>query len=180
MAMMVLSQEGIADDALPVAALAAQMRLPDLWDAVPSQVDRLRQRLRAAISMVETRSGRLLIARDVILGGEAPGGNCVPVPLLPVSDHLGAEIGGVAVTTLRVENGLSGPVIVLARSVSGGVRITVRVRAGYETWAEVPDGLAQAVLVLAEALDMGTLDAVEGTARALIGPYRLRRIGGRG
>ena len=83
MAITVQGSDRITDEALPLAELAAQMRLPDGYDTVPGQLDRMRARLRAAIASVEARCSKILIARDVVVSGAAPGGSRVTLPVAP-------------------------------------------------------------------------------------------------
>ncbi len=183
MAMMVQGSDEIADEAVPVADLAMSMRLPDGYDAVPGQVARLRSRLRAAIVTVERRTGRALIARTFTLEGTAPGGRGVPLPIGPVAAVTSAEVrsgtGAVPLSVDAVEGYPHRPVAMLRQALVEGSRITMTMEAGYSVWAQVPEPLREAVLHLAEALDMGEADATP-RLEGLIAPYRRLRIGGRG
>lgn len=180
MAMMVQGSDGIEDGALPVAELAASMRLADGYDTVPGQLDRMLARLRAAIATVERRTGKVLIERNFVLQGTAEAGTRVVVPVSPVSAVLSAavQIGSVSVDLgdATVEPHPHRPVVVLTRSVRSGTSLTITVTGGYSAWDQVPAPLREAVLTMAEQLDRG--DAGTGQVECLISPYRALRIGG--
>ncbi|MCK0166893.1 hypothetical protein MWU52_04945 [Jannaschia sp. S6380] len=180
--MTVIDSEGIADEMLPLAELAAQMRLADGFEVVPGQADRLRLRLRAGIEAVERRLGRALIAREFLLSGEVLGGRRVPLPIAPVEAVLSAAISRAgalfALDAATVEAGARGTEAVLARAVSDGEVLQLRVRAGYGVWSDVPGPLRQAALLLAEALDMGGDAEARRMAEAMMAPFRPLRIGG--
>jgi len=84
MAIRVQTGQAIADEALPVAELAAQMRLPDRYEDVPGMTDRLCLRLRSAIAVVERRLGKALIQREFVLTGVSEGGDVAALPIAPV------------------------------------------------------------------------------------------------
>lgn len=177
MAMTVQGSDRIPDEALPVAQLAARMRLADGYEAIPGEGDRLRLLLAAAIATVERRSGRVTIARDVTVAGERGEGRRIALPVAPVQMLRVIEMagGGGPVTvggTLDTQGG-----IVLSDGVRQGVPLRIVVRAGYGDWEMVPGELRQAVLMLAEALDTG--EPVGAAVDALIAPFRNVRIGGR-
>lgn len=181
MAMMVQGSDGIDDGALPVAELAASMRLADGYDTVPGQVERMRARLQAAIATVERRTGKALIARNFVLHGTAEAGSRVSVPVSPVSAvvSVAVQIGSATVDLgdASVEPHPHRSVVVLSQSVRSGARLTMTVTGGYGAWAQVPAPLAEAVLSLAEQLDRG--EAAPEQVDGLIFPFRELRIGGR-
>lgn len=180
MVLMVLETEALADGALPVQQLAANMRLADGYAAVPGQEERLRLRLRAAIGAIERRLGRVLIDREVVLTGSG-GSDRIAVPVRPVNSLvLVEEIGAgpwSAVAGARLEEDATGVALVLPGAPSDASRLRVVVRAGYGAWDDVPSELGQAVLGWAEALDLG--EPVPAEVERLLGPWRLLRLGGR-
>jgi uncharacterized phiE125 gp8 family phage protein len=177
--MSMLEPETIPDGALPVAELAAQMRLPDGWETVPGQERRLRGRLRAAIADVEARLGKLLILRTVSARLPVEPDRRVTVLLAPVREVLSVKDAetGAAVAVERLNPGAHEATVSLGDAVPAGAELTLSLRAGYGGWSDIPDGLAQAVLLLAEAADGG--DAVSGADRvnALLAPMRSLRLG---
>ena len=180
MVMMVQESQRIEDEALPVAGLAAALRLPDGYDAVPGQVERLRSRLRAAIATVEDRTGRILVRRELKLQGVATGGVRQVLPVTPVSAILESWVQrGLAVVALGhavVEPRPHRPVAVFERALRPGATVQMTVTAGYGAWADVPAPLQAAVLTIAQGLDLG--QDVREEAAALLAPYRSVRIGG--
>ncbi|MEM9795793.1 MAG: hypothetical protein AAF919_04855 [Pseudomonadota bacterium] len=184
MTLMVLDAQGIADGALPVAELAAQMRLADDYDTVPGQAERLRLRLRAAISSVERQTGKALIARDFILSGQSSTADRIGLPLAPVAEvhtvRLLRTTGSEDVAVAGLETDTHRPVVALKGLITQGERIEIAVRAGFGDWSAVPDGLAQAVLLIAEGIDQGEGPMLTPTAAQLLAPWKVRRIGGGG
>ena len=168
--------EALAEAALPLDALRAQMRLPEGYDAVPSQTGRLGQRLRAAIVGIERRLGLMTVTRAVVLRG--PGGAArMRLPfgagsvLVSVEAAEGEDWAPVAGGRIEAEG--EGAVLVLPAPPRGAVRVTIR--AGFGAWDAVPAPLAQAVLLEAEGLETGMRQAV--AIEALIAPWRRRRLG---
>lgn len=182
MVLMVLETEALQDSALPVAQLAAQMRLPEGYDAVPGQDVRLRLRLRAAIVALERRLGKILLAREVVMCGACDGDRRVALPIAPVTSLNTVEIvrdGRVTdVSGARIEEDAQRPWLVLPHSLPGDAKLRVAVRAGWADWVAVPEALAQAVLMSAEALDVGETPTSSAMVEGLIAPWRVRRIGG--
>jgi hypothetical protein len=181
MVLRVLEAEALAEAALPVAALAAQMRLPDGWDTVPGQRDRLVARLRAAIVGLERKLAMVTVAREVTLTG--PGGaERVAMPIWPdvsiVSVEAVTEGVATAIAGARIEEDGPRTKLVLPRAPSEAARLRVVVRAGFGAWEDVPAPLAQAALMEAEALETGERQAAP--VAALIGPWRAMRIGAAG
>ena len=180
MVMMVQELQRIEDEALPVAGLAAALRLPDGYDAVLGQVERLRSRLRAAIATVEDRTGRILVSREVKLQGIATGGVRQVLPVTPVSEILEAWVQkGLAVVPLghaTVEPRPHRPVAIFERAIRPGATLQMTVMAGYDAWTDVPAPLQEATLTIAQGLDIG--QDVREEAAMLLAPYRSVRIGG--
>ena len=181
--MLTIKDAGTVEAALlPVAELAAQMRLADEYDAVPGQAERLAGRLRAAMGMVERKLGQILVERDLILSGPGPDGRRIVVPLAPI-----AMLGGVEVVRPGDRRPLDGSwleyegrdvVLVVPETVPASARLDVVVTAGFGFWNDVPDELRQAVLLTAEALDEGREELLP-LANQLMAGHRDLRIGGR-
>ncbi|QUS35151.1 head-tail connector protein [Falsirhodobacter algicola] len=166
----------VAPEALPIAALRAHLKLPAGFDddGVPEAL--LEQYLRAAIAVIEGRTGKALIARGFRLNAPegAPGGVLV-LPLAPVT---AAEGGGTLRPDAhrpRLEGLPPGP-------------LAITLTAGFGPWEAVPPDLAQAVILLAaeyfEMRDEGALRVAGLPVRvaALLDrwrPVRLLRGAGR-
>jgi uncharacterized phiE125 gp8 family phage protein len=179
MTLTITHREAVAEARLPVAELAAQLRLPDGWETVPGQNTRLVSRLQAALELIEARAGSVLLERDLVLEGRAVGGRLVSLPCAPVTSVVSVTADGVSVD-------LSGAVIerdgnwtrlCLTRALVAGAALVVTVRAGPGDWAGVPGALAQAVLVKAEALESMAEDRAEGLIAQLIAPHRRLGLG---
>lgn len=182
MVLMVLETEALSDAALPVAQLAAQMRLPEGYDADPGRDARLQGRLRAAVVSLERRLGKILLSREVVLSGVASGRDRLPLPVAPIQSLVSVNEfrDGVPSAVLggRVDEDYQTPVLILPQCTSLGARLEVTVLAGWGDWSAVPDALAQAVLLLAETLDTGEDPAAVQVIERLIAPWRVRRIRG--
>ncbi len=181
MAMMVQGSERIADADLPVAELAALMRLPDGYGDIPGQTGRLQAGLRAAIETIEARTGRILVARDVTLVGGAEGGARVTLGLVPVQSVrsiVARGVGGsIDLGPATVEAGAHTTTLALSRSVGAGTDLILTVAAGYSSWQQLPSPLREAVLLSARDIEEGVRDGAAQIS-CLISPYRPRRIGG--
>ena len=175
--MMIVDRAALLDGDLPLAALAAHMRLPEGWDAVPGQAERLRSRMEAAVLEVEGRVGKALVLRDFALSGEALGER-VTVPLAPVASVEAVEADGMAVTGFGVEREAHRAVLTIPGA-RRGARIVVRLRAGWGAWADAPAPLREAVLRRAEDLDLGAAAGLATPIRALLAPWRPVRLGAR-
>jgi hypothetical protein len=176
MVLKVIETEALAEAALPLDALRAQMRLPEGYDALPGQTGRLGQRLRAAIVGLERRLRLLFLAREVVLGG--PGGATrMRLPVGPGAALLSVEQGAGdsrnPIEGGRIEEDGEGADLVLPVVPLGRVRVVIR--AGFGAWDAVPAPLAQAVLLEAEGLETGMRQAV--AIEALIAPWRRRSLG---
>lgn len=172
--MFILDREGIAETALPVDALAAHLRLPEGWDAVPGQRARLAMRMRAGIAEVEARVGKALLVREFAVEGVARAAR-VAVPLAPL----------VAIEAVRLDGRAAAPVEVVAEShatvlVLPGApvdaRLRVEMRAGYgAAWEDSPASLREAALATAGALDAG--EETPPLVDRLLAPWRRVRLG---
>ena len=182
MVLMVRETEALADAVLPVAQLAAQMRLAEGYAAVPGQDERLRQSLRAAIALLERRLGVVLASRSVMLSGPGADSDAIGLPVSPVSAVTGAQILRHGTVTLldgvRIEERAGVVTAFLPQRVSSEATLQLTVSAGWSGWEAIPEPLAQAVLILAAALDEGDGSAAAPMVETLIGPWKRRRIGG--
>ena len=179
MTLTITSRAALAEAQLPVDALATQMRLPDGWDVEPGRRGRLADTLRAAIATVERRSGQALLTRETVLQGRAAGGRLIVLPLAPVS-------GIVAVTAAAIDIPLAGAVIerdgvhtrlALTRALTAGAQLTITATAGHGGWADLPEDLAEAALLEAEAVEGGGLATLHKLAGQMITPHRILRLG---
>jgi uncharacterized phiE125 gp8 family phage protein len=181
--MRVQERDGIAEGALPLEEFAARLRLPDGWDAVTGQRARLAGQLRAAIESVEGRTGKVLLARRVVVAGRGTGAPEVVLPVAPVGAVTGVEedVGGawttVDATGARIVADLHAPRLVLPVVPPAGRALRLELTAGWADWAAVPAALRAAVLTLAEAMERADLGGVMAEVRALTGGWRRVRLG---
>ncbi|MGB3555854.1 MAG: hypothetical protein WBA25_14585 [Jannaschia sp.] len=184
MGLKVLESGATADAALPVAQLAAQMRLPEGYAAVPGQDERLRLRLRAAIGSLEMRLGRAMLPRDVTLSGTGEGSVEIALPLTQITSLIAVEeIADGTATPLEgawIEADGGTALLILPEIVGRSTMLRVTVRVGPVSWDDVPAPLAQAALLSAETLDAGEDPATAATITSLVAPWRRIRIGGHG
>lgn len=173
MVMMVLDRDAVPEAALPVAELADKMRLPDGWETVPGQFARMGRHLAAAIASVETRTGKVLLRREVTVAGSCPSDGRTLLPIAPVQYVVEARVGGVIVDVPSVEPDVHHPVIDVSPA-RPGMQLQLVLDAGFGSWADVPPALAQAVLIVAEGLELALEEG--GTVRDLIAPWRPTRL----
>lgn len=180
---MVQDAEGIADADLPLAQLAAHMRLSDDFETVPGQAARLRQRLRTAIVSIERRTDKLLLNREVVLSGAVEGGRETALTMGPITALVLAEVGTadgyVPMPGAELGGPDSAPEIQFGKTLSAGTDVRITLRAGWSGWADVPAPLAEAALTLAAALDSGEAPLVAELIATLVAPWRRMRLGGR-
>lgn len=151
----------VADGDLPVVAFREHLRLGTGFADSASGDALLRQYLRAALAAIEGRTGKALMARNFRLtlpGWRWP--DAQALPLAPVSavasvtlvDALGVP-SVVDSDRWRLVQDRHRPQIVAAGAVlpmpQAGGRIEVAFTAGFGPWADLPDDLKQAVLLLA-------------------------------
>lgn len=181
MALNIQESERIADGVLPVAQLARQMRLPEDFDTIPGHAERLRMHLRAAASLVETRTGQAIGLRRFVLSGVVAQSRALRLPVSPIIEveTVAVEQQGSAspVSGWFLTSDRAGRILRLGASHSAGTPVTVTLRAGYSSWDAVPPALGQAILLLAETLESGETVA-ESQIGPLLSPFRQRRIGG--
>lgn len=153
------------DAALPVAELAAHLRLGSALPQQALQEAVLLRSLRAALAAIEARTGRALLERDFALTlarWRAPSAH--PLPLAPVTalgevllmSPDGAETP-VAAGLVRLDGAESAPRLVAARgslpAIPRGGAVRIVLTAGFGPgWEDLPADLAQAVLMLAASL----------------------------
>lgn len=198
--MILIEQTGVPVSALPVQAFREHLRLGTGFGEDSLQDGLLEGYLRAAMSAIEGRIGKALIARvfsyEVSQWRE---GAAQPLPLAPVlavqsvviADQEGVE-QVVEATRYRLERDVHRPRLVavggVLPAIPPGGSAGVIFEAGFgPAWADVPADLAQAVLVLAAGFyehrhdpGLGTPGAMPFGVLSLIGPWRNVRILGGG
>ena len=160
--MMLIEETAVPSEALPVDAFKAHLRLGTGFSEDTLQEPVLASFLRAAMSAIEARTGKILIERDfswTLNGWRDETGQALPVA--PVS----ALLDVIFVSRLGVEHPLAAhfykleqdmqrpkltPVAGVLPQVPTGGAVRIGFRAGYgATWDELPADLGQAVLLLA-------------------------------
>lgn len=175
------TERGALDEArLPVAELAARMRLPERWAEIAGEAARLGRLLRGAIARAEASQGHAVLDRAHVLTGHAPGGAVLSLPLRPVTAVTGLTVSGaprsVAGISVRSEGGRA--VVRLPHALAAGAPVRVTVRAGAAAWDDVPGALREAVLVLAQGLDGDRSPASSDFAARMMASFRVRRLRG--
>lgn len=188
----------VPDAALPVAAFRDHMRLGTGFGTDSLQEAMLAGHLRAALAMIEGRTGKVLLARRFRLVLERwRGAEAQALPVAPVSALV--EVALVTAEGARTVLPLAGFRLVAdahrpkLAARSGGLPVVpvagvaeVVFDAGFGGWADVPADLAQAVLLLAaefyEArIDDGTRGAgLPVMVQSLIERWRIVRVLGGG
>lgn len=159
--MLLIEQGGVPQAALPIQALKGHLRLGSGFADDALQDSQAENYLRAALAVVEGRTAKMLIARNLLLvlddwrqGSEqalpvAPVMAVVSVTLFDVAG--GATV--VAADRYRLVRDTHRPKIAatgtLLPMVAEGGRAEVLFTAGFGAWAAVPADLAQAVFLLA-------------------------------
>ena len=159
--MLLIEQGGVPQAALPIQALKGHLRLGSGFADDALQDSQAENYLRAALAVVEGRTAKMLIARNLLLvlddwrqGSEqalpvAPVMAVVSVTLFDVAG--GATV--VAADCYRLVRDTHRPKIAatgtLLPMVAEGGRAEVLFTAGFGAWAAVPADLAQAVFLLA-------------------------------
>lgn len=160
--MMLIEQTAAASEALPVQVLKDHLRLGSGFGEDGLQDGLIATFLRAAMTTIEGRTGKVLLTRRYLLVLEdwrrddaqalpvAPVGQVTSVTLFDVADRAIP----VAATSWRLVRDHHRPKIVpnassLPRVPEGG-RIEIQFEAGFgATWDQIPADLAQAVMLLA-------------------------------
>lgn len=162
---MILVDEGKpAAEILPVAELRAYLRLGSGFELAqdPDEDRALVGFLRAAMSVIEGRTGKVLLRRPYrMMLNNWRDDMAQPLPMAPVSEILSVELadadGRVSVLAPAAYRLVADPMRPFLRPrgaclppVHDGGSVTVRFVAGFgATWDEVPADLAQAVIALA-------------------------------
>lgn len=159
--MMLVEETTVADAALPVDAFKAHMRLGTGFAESTVQDAVLISFLRAAMAAIEARTGKMLIARTFVWNLTAwrdAQGQALPVApvasldAVTLVDRVGtptvldADSYRLGADTHRPRLRPAGAC--LPRLPQGGA-VDIRFTAGFGTWDDVPDDLAQAVFLLA-------------------------------
>ncbi|MCA0873657.1 head-tail connector protein [Seohaeicola saemankumensis] len=160
--MMLIEETTVPDAALPVEQFKAHLRLGTGFGEDTLQDEVLKSFLRAALSAIEARTGKILISRDfswVLSDWSDPAGE--PLPAVPVSavtalvlvDAAAAETPVAAAQYRLVPDSQQPrlcPAGALLPNVPGGGSVRVEFTAGMAAdWGGLPGDLAQAVLLLA-------------------------------
>ncbi|NBE08685.1 head-tail connector protein [Paragemmobacter ruber] len=198
--MMVLEETGVVPAAaLPVAALADHLRLGTAFQGDLAQAAMLESLLRAALAVVEGRTGKALLAREFrILLGAWRGIAAQALPLAPVSaldevalvDSAGARVV-LEAARYRLERDAHRPRLVMVAGtlpmIPASGRVEIALTAGFGAdWADVPADLQQAVMLLAAQFYETRHDAGDGvaglplTVQALLERWRTVRLLGGG
>lgn len=199
--MMLVEETAPPQEALPVDALRAQLRLGSGFELPQdaSEDAALAGFLRAAIATVEARTGKVLLRRQFRMRLQRWRDEVAqPLPLAPVQsiDAFEIEDGRGNISPIDAQRWRLVPDTQrpLLAAVSGALPqisrngfATIRFTAGFgEGWAEVPADLSQAVLLLGARYyeDRGISDGVGAlpfSVSALLERWRAVRIlGGRG
>ena len=160
--MMLIEETTVPDAALPVEEFKAHLRLGSGFGTDSVQDGVLISFLRAAVTAIEARTGKVLIERDFALSVmDLSGPDAVAFPVAPIvavtgvtlMDRSGQETE-VAGDLFWLERDVHRPrlrsVGVSLPSVPAGGTMTIAFAAGIAmTWADVPADLAHAVMLLA-------------------------------
>lgn len=199
--MMLIEETAPAAEALPVAALRAHLRLAQGFDGPDeaAETTALAGFLRAAIAMIEARTGKVLLKRRFRmqlddwrdrLGQSLPLAPVHSVERIEIEDGAGLRTQIPAESWCLVPD-MQRPVIlpkgVVLPHVPRQGSVTVTFTAGFgDSWAQVPADLAQAVILLAaryyddRSQDRGS-HALPFGVNALIEKWRaVRTLAGRG
>lgn len=193
--MMMVELTSIATAALPVAELGRHLRLASGFADDGSENATLESCLRAAISAIEARIGKVLFERRFSLQiSQWQQGHAHRLPIAPVREietvtlvnRAGVETN-VDPARYRLRADLHRPAIESGSAglpnPSFGGHIDLVLRAGYgAAWEDIPPDLRQAVLIMAAGFHDGV--GREGAeipfaVAMLIEPYRPLRIGAR-
>lgn len=199
--MMLIEETAIAAEVLPVAALRSHLRLGSGFSGPEDAAETaaLQGFLRAAIAMIEGRTGKVLLKRRFLMrlddwrdrmGQALPLAPVHAVERIAITDAAGLETVLPAESWRLVPDGQR-PTILPAGVVLPHVPrrgfVQIRFVAGFgETWAQVPADLAQAVIMLAarhyeDRHDAHARQALPFGVSALIEKWRaVRTLAGRG
>ncbi|WP_296761847.1 head-tail connector protein [Sediminimonas sp.] len=160
--MMLVEETTTSDAGLPVGEFKAHLRLGTGFSEDQVQDALLQSFLRAALSAIEARTGKILLERDfswVLAAWRDPVAQALPVaPVtqvleMVITDRLGIE-APVSPDAWRLEPDMHRPRLVATEAClptvprGGTARLTFRAGFG-AAWGDIPADLAQAVLLLA-------------------------------
>ena len=160
--MMLVEETTTPDAALPVAEFKAHLRLGTGFAEDQVQDALVQSFLRAALSAIEARTGKILLEREfswVLAAWSDPVAQALPVAPVTqmievvITDRLGDETT-LAADAWRLEPDMHRPRLVATGAclptVPRGGTARLRFLAGYGgAWGDIPADLAQAVLLLA-------------------------------
>ena len=160
--MMLIEETVVPDTSLPMAEFRAHLRLGSGFGDDTLQDPVLYSFLRAALSAIEARTGKVLYERGFLWAlSKWQGEDSQALPVAPVDEltrvTLVAKDGGetdVDLATLRLVRNLQQPCIVALGSslptIPAGANVDIRFKAGWGAgWSDLPADLQQAVLLLA-------------------------------
>jgi uncharacterized phiE125 gp8 family phage protein len=151
----------ISDAQLPVAAFRAHLRLGAGFDDTATEDAMLAQYLRAALAVVEARTGKALITRNFLFttdGWRWPDRQALPIAPVTAVTQLAirsAEGALVVIDPARWAWAADAfrPALVARGAILPPVprlgRAEITLSAGFGLWADLPADLAQAVMLLA-------------------------------
>ena len=193
--MMLVEETQVLDTALPVAAFKDHLRLGTGFSDEDVQDGLLASHLRAALAVIEARTGRILIAREFSWSIRAwrisdrqalPVAPVTAVTAFEIIDLLGQIASADPAQWYLVEDSQSPQLRAVGTTLPripqhGTARI--QFQAGYgPTWADLPNDLAHAVMILAahfyEYRHSHLRDgaALPLAVASLIAPYRALRL----
>ena len=162
---------------LPTGELAGHLRLGTGFADDGLEAPAVENAIRAAIAVVERRTGRATIARDFVW---RPVRAAAAVPLIPVAQVGAVEVVRGAVRTPAGGWRLTGEWMTGLPCGADGV-VEVSMTLGFGPWEAVPADLRQAAILIGAALYEargGVAPEMPAAAAALMGPWRRLRIGG--
>ncbi len=185
-----IETSAVNDGDLPVAAFRAHLRLGTGFADEATGDALLVQYLRGALAAIEARTGKALMQRDFRLTLPCwrwPDAQALPVaPVSAVASVTLVDAAGVpevvdadrwrlVVDRHRPQIVAAGAVLPMAPT---GGRIEVDFTAGFGDWADLPDDLRQAVLLLAAQYYEGRTGgaALPGTVSALLARWVPLRV----
>ncbi|MBI1494095.1 head-tail connector protein [Halocynthiibacter styelae] len=193
--MMLIEQTPVLSAALPLAEFRDHLRLGTGFadDAVQDGV--LERALRAALAMIEARTGKVLLTRDFLWRTTGwRDASCQALPVAPVTSLVSLQIvdrvGDAVVidpARYRLQEDDFRPRLVatggILPQIPAAGEAEIGFQAGYVAWGDVPADLAQAVFMLAAGLyenrDGNSEDVFSGAIETLIARFRtVRSLGG--
>lgn len=185
-----IETSAVNDGDLPVAAFRAHLRLGTGFADEATGDALLVQYLRGALAAIEARTGKALMQRDfrlILPCWRWPDAQALPVaPVSAVASVTLVDAAGVpevvdadrwrlVVDRHRPQIVAAGAVLPMAPT---GGRIEVDFTAGFGDWADLPDDLRQAVLLLAAQYYEGRTGgaALPGTVSALVARWVPLRV----